>query len=44
MNSGDLLEILPRRYLAAPLYRKACQSVEQGAGGVSQGQPPSMRA
>ena len=29
VNSGDLLEILPRRYLAAPLYRKACQSVEQ---------------
>ena len=23
VNSGDLLEILPRRYLAAPLYRKA---------------------
>ena len=29
VNSGALLEILPRRYLAAPLYRKACQSVEQ---------------
>ena len=29
VNSGDLLEILPRRYLAAPLYRKACRSVEQ---------------
>ncbi|MFR5386232.1 MAG: DNA/RNA-binding winged helix domain-containing protein [Oscillospiraceae bacterium] len=29
VNSGALLEILPRRYLAAPLYRKACRSVEQ---------------
>lgn len=29
VNSGDLLEILPRRYLTAPLYRRACQSVVQ---------------
>ena len=29
VNSGDLLEILHLLYLEAPLYRKACQSVEQ---------------